>query len=56
MNLNPDVVFIVGVFLIVLVLGIFLMAFDVLVEVSTVVCILCIPGFIILEVFSQKYI
>ncbi len=56
MNLNPDVWVIVGAFLISLVLGIFLMAFDILVEVSTVVFILCIPGFIILEVFSQKHI
>ena len=54
MNLNPDVAFLVGVFLIVLELGIFLMAFDILVEVSTVVFILCIPGFVILGRFLIK--
>ena len=53
---NSDVWVIFGAFLIILVLGIFIMAFDILVEVCTVVCILCIPGFIILEVFSQKHI
>lgn len=56
MNLNPDLFFLAGVFLIVLVLGIMLMAFNILVEVGTVVCILCIPGFIALEVFAQKHI